>query len=80
VSPEDLRWSAKMLRDIADEIERGTWGSVDVRIENDLRDKPRSWHDGGRYRGKDLVGRLVTVDLSLPGPSSGAQGEGKDDG
>lgn len=63
---EDLRAAAKQLRRLADEIESGEWGSVDVVVENDFEDKPRTWRDGAKYRGVDLLGRTATVRLGMP--------------
>jgi hypothetical protein len=60
--------AAEALRFIANEIERGEWGSVQWEIVNDLRDKPRmSWE---QHRGMALVGRTMRVDLALPVPES----------
>lgn len=66
----NLKQCADMIRDIADEIERGTWGSVNVQINNDIREKPRTWNDGGRYRGSELQGRTITISLAVPAPSA----------
>lgn len=62
----DLKLYADMLRRIADEIERGDWYSVTVQANNHLRDRPRTWHDEGQYRGAELCGRTVSVRLSSP--------------
>lgn len=66
MTKDDLRRCASMLREIADQIEGGRWGSVNVSVENDHRDKPRTWHGGGQYRGVDIVGKTVRVSLALP--------------
>lgn len=68
MTKEQQKAAAEALRFIADEIERGEWGSVHWEIVGDLRDKPRMSCE--QYRGADLVGLAVRVNLAQPAPES----------
>lgn len=72
MNDEDLKGTAAVLRRIADEIEKGGWGSVEVVRDNDLREKPRySWQP---FLGHELVAADIHIRLALPKRSSSPQG------
>lgn len=60
----ELDFVAANLRDVANEIESGKWGSVHVERQNDHTEKPRmSWMP---LQGWELQGYTVTIRVALP--------------
>jgi hypothetical protein len=63
MSPKENAATARMLRALADEIEAGDWLSVSAEWRAETALRP---HYSGRPRGREIVGKYVTIDLLHP--------------